>query len=320
MSGALDSAGPQAAHIAALWWWMLWVFSAVFVAVVVALLIALLRRRPPHDDLPPPSPHPELASERRASWTVIIAVVITTLVLLAFLTANAITGHRIAELAAEEGPVDIELTGYRWWWRVRYPNATPARQVVTANEIHIPVGRPILVNVRSVDVIHSFWIPALHGKRDLIPGHPTSIWLKADRRGTYEGQCAEFCGLQHAHMRLLVIAEPEEKFEAWLEAQRQTARAPAEEIAQRGLEVFETGPCALCHSIKGTQASGQVAPDLTHFASRITIAAGTLPNTPGHLAGWIVDPQHIKPGAAMPANSLSAEDLQALLAYLGGLT
>jgi cytochrome c oxidase subunit 2 len=235
-----------------------------------------------------------------------------------FLVANVVTGHRLALLASDNA-LTIRLTGYRWWWKVQYPDATAAREVTTANEIHIPVGRPVLINTYSQDVIHSFWVPPLNGKRDLIPGKPSALWLQADQPGRFEGQCAEFCGLQHAHMRLLVIAEPEEQFEKWLEAQRQPAGAPAGALAERGLRVFETGPCALCHSIRGTQASGQVAPDLTHFASRATIAAGTLPNSPGHLAAWIVDPQHIKPGNAMPANSLSPEDLHGLLAYLGGL-
>jgi cytochrome c oxidase subunit 2 len=192
--------------------------------------------------------------------------------------------------------------------------------VVTANEIHIPVGRPVLINTHSQDVIHSFWMPELHGKRDLIPGHPSAIWLQADRPGVFQGQCAEFCGLQHAHMRLIVVAEPEETFQAWLEAQRQSAQPPRDPLAERGMHVFVSGPCALCHAIRGTDAAGHVAPDLTHIASRATLAAGTLPNTPGHLAGWIIDSQSVKPGNAMPSMSLSPEDLQALLAYLGNLT
>jgi cytochrome c oxidase subunit 2 len=216
--------------------------------------------------------------------------------------------------------VTIKLTGYRWWWKIEYSDPSPHKHVITANEIHIPVGRPVLINTHSQDVIHSFWIPELHGKNDLIPGHPSAIWLQADRPGIFEGQCAEFCGLQHAHMRLLVVAEPEQKFQEWLDGQRQPARPPGDPVAQRGMQVFVTGPCALCHSVRGTDAAGQVAPDLTHLGSRATLAAGTLPNSPGHLGGWIVDPQSVKPGNAMPSMSLSPEDLQALLAYLGGLT
>ena len=316
---ALIAAGPQAAHIAGLWWLMFWICLAVLLLVASALLIAVLRARVRGAAI---VAEPQLDTDRRLEhrigWTVVTCVVATIMVLFIFLVASAVTGHRLALLASDNA-LTIRLTGYRWWWKVQYLDPTPARAVVTANEIHIPVGRPILINTQSQDVIHSFWVPALHGKKDLVPGHPSSIWIQADRPGRYEGQCAEFCGLQHAHMRLIVIAEPQEKFDAWMEAQRQPAKPPVDPLAQRGLNVFITGPCALCHAIRGTDAAGQVAPDLTHLASRVTIGAGTLPNSAGNLAGWIIDSQHIKPGNAMPPNSLSAEDLRGLLAYLGGL-
>jgi cytochrome c oxidase subunit II len=314
---ALNPAGPQAAHIAALWWFMLWVSVAVLTLVTVALLIALFRSATRNSEsavITTPEPPPD----RSTGIIVGICVAATGIILIVFLTASVVTGHRIAQLASDQG-LTIKLTGYRWWWKVEYPNPEAAKTLTTANEIHIPVGRPVLINTYSQDVIHSFWIPALHGKRDLIPGNPSAIWLQADQPGVFEGQCAEFCGFQHAHMRLVLVAEPEEKFQQWLEAQRQPSRAPENSMAQRGQEIFMSGPCALCHSIRGTDANGQVAPDLTHLAGRLKIAAGTLPNTPGHLAGWIVDSQHIKPGNAMPPTSLSADDLQALLAYLRGL-
>ena len=312
---ALDPAGPQAGHIAALWWFMLWVCIAVLTLVTIALLIALFRARTT-DSVAVTTPEPP--PDRRTGIIVGICVAATSIILIVFLTASVVTGHRIAQLASDQG-LTIKLTGYRWWWKVEYPDAEAAKTLTTANEIHIPVGRPVLINTYSQDVIHSFWIPALQGKRDLIPGNPSAIWLQADQPGIFEGQCAEFCGFQHAHMRLVLVAEPEEKFQQWLEAQRQPSRAPANSLAQRGQEIFVTGPCALCHSIRGTDANGQVAPDLTHLAARLKIAAGTLPNTPGHLAGWIVDSQHIKPGTAMPPTSLPADDLEALLAYLRGL-
>jgi cytochrome c oxidase subunit 2 len=211
------------------------------------------------------------------------------------------------------------VTGHQWWWDVRYDAHVPAHRVRTANEIHIPVGQPILLKLRTSDVIHSFWVPSLHGKRDLIPGQTNTLWLQADRPGTYRGQCAEFCGHQHAHMGLLVVAEPPERFAGWQERQRQPAAEPADALARRGREVFVAGPCALCHAVRGTEAAAEVAPDLTHLGSRLTIAAATLANTPGHLAGWIVDPQRLKPGSHMPPMSLAADDLQALLAYLGSL-
>jgi cytochrome c oxidase subunit 2 len=320
MEGALDPAGTQAALIASLWWLMFEVCLGVLLLVTAILLIALYRARRRRADAPfmgfvAPDPR----RERRIGKAVIGAVAATAMILIVFLAAGTLAGHRLARLASDDA-VTIKLTGYRWWWKVEYPDASPSNHVVTANEIHIPVGRPVLINTHSQDVIHSFWIPALAGKRDLIPGHPSAIWLQADRPGTFEGQCAEFCGLQHAHMRLLVVAEPEEKFQAWVDSQRKPAEAPADPMARRGMEVFVTGPCALCHSIRGTEAAGQVAPDLTHLASRAKLAAGTLPNTPGHLGGWIINSQSVKPGNAMPAVSLSPEDLQALLAYLGGLT
>ena len=314
---ALNPAGPQAGHIAALWWFMLWVSVAVLTLVTVALLIALFRSATRNSEsavITTPEPPPD----RSTGIIVGICVAATGIILIVFLTASVVTGHRIAQLASDQG-LTIKLTGYRWWWKVEYPNPEAAKTLTTANELHIPVGRPVLINTYSQDVIHSFWIPALHGKRDLIPGNPSAIWLQADQPGVFEGQCAEFCGFQHAHMRLVLVAEPEEKFQQWLEAQRQPSRAPENSMAQRGQEIFVSGPCALCHSIRGTDANGQVAPDLTHLAGRLKIAAATLPNTPGHLAGWIVDSQHIKPGNAMPPTSLSADDLQALLAYLRGL-
>jgi len=313
----LEAAGPQAGRIAALWWLMFWVCLAILVLVTLALLIALYRARAKDAGAAPLLPL-DPARERGTARTVIACVAVSAVVLFVFLAASVVTGHRMALLTSDNA-VKIKLTGYRWWWKVEYSDPSPAKLVITANEIHIPVGRPVLINTYSHDVIHSFWVPALHGKKDLIPGNPSALWLRADEPGVFEGQCAEFCGLQHAHMRLVVVAEPEEKFQAWLEAERQPARAPEDPDARRGQEVFVTGPCALCHSIRGTGAAGQVAPDLTHLASRRTLAAGTLPNTRGHLAGWIIDSQHVKPGNAMPSTSLSAEDLQALLAYLGGL-
>jgi cytochrome c oxidase subunit 2 len=176
-----------------------------------------------------------------------------------------------------------------------------------------------LFRLSSQDVIHSFWAPNLHGKRDLIPGHETTLWVQADRPGVFRGQCAEFCGHQHAHMAFVVVAETPEQFVAWLDRQRQSVRPPTDELRQRGQAVFVTGACALCHNIQGTDASGQVAPDLTHVASRQTLAAGTVPNTRGYLAGWVLDPQTVKPGAKMPPTQLTSEELHALLAYLEGL-
>jgi cytochrome c oxidase subunit 2 len=176
-----------------------------------------------------------------------------------------------------------------------------------------------MLKVTASDVIHSFWVPNLGGKIDLIPGRTNLRRLRASRAGTYRGQCAEFCGLQHAHMALTVVAEPLESFEAWRRAQRQPAREPTEAAPRQGRDVFLSLPCALCHSIRGTTAGGRVGPDLTHLKSRLTLAAGTLPNTRGHLAAWILDPQSVKPGDHMPMNGLSADEIQSVLSFLDTL-
>ena len=182
------------------------------------------------------------------------------------------------------------------------------------------MGRPVELLLTSADVIHSLWVPELHGKRDLIPAYGRRLRIQADHAGIYRGQCAEFCGYQHAKMGLLIIAEPEPVFAAWQNVQRQSARTPSNELEARGQQVFLSGTCVMCHTVQGTPAGGKVAPDLTHLAGRRTLASGTLPNTRGDLAAWILDPQTIKPGTNMPANPMSPQDLEALLAYLRSLT
>jgi len=311
---ALSSHGVQAARIEDLWWLMFWVCSAVFVLVMVATGIAITRRRDPAG---PPGPIPP-ASSLRMTRVVAGAVGVTVLVLFVLLVASVSTGRAVASLSEGGGP-SIKVTGHQWWWEVEYEHPTPSRIVTTANEIHIPVGRAIKLELSSQDVIHSFWVPNLHGKQDLIPGHANDLWIRADRPGVYRGQCAEFCGLQHAHMGLLVIAEPQDRFDAWYRSQLQTSALPATPSQQHGRQLVESGPCALCHTIQGTQAGGKLGPDLTHLASRRTIAAASLPNARGNLGGWISDPQTIKPGNRMPPVTMKSEDLQAMLDYLESL-
>jgi cytochrome c oxidase subunit 2 len=254
------------------------------------------------------------------SRAVMSGVFITIVILFVLLIASFMTGRALYSIAAtDNSQLTVEITGHQWWWEVKYDNHTPSQIVTTANEIHIPVGRPVLFKLTSQDVIHSFWIPNLHGKTDLIPGHVTDTWIRADRTGTYRGQCAEFCGHQHAHMAFTVVVETSEQFEAWYVAQLNPAPQPATTIQARGQQVFLTSPCIMCHKIQGTDAGGAVGPDLTHIASRPTIAAGTLENTRDHLASWVVDSQAIKPGNRMPQNNLEAQDLQALLDYLQSL-
>jgi cytochrome c oxidase subunit 2 len=218
-----------------------------------------------------------------------------------------------------QNPVTIEMVGHQWWWEIHYPNPDASMYVVTANEVHVPVKTPVVMLTSSRDVIHSFWAPNVQGKRDLIPGYQTAIWFQADQEGTYRGQCAEFCGHQHAHMAFYIIAESADKFHAWIEQQRKSASDPRDPIAKRGRDIFLNGPCIMCHTIRGTVAGSRVGPDLTHLATRKTIAAGTLPNTAGSLAGWISNSQSVKPGNRMPPITLPAQDLQVLIKYLQSL-
>jgi cytochrome c oxidase subunit 2 len=210
----------------------------------------------------------------------------------------------------------IFVIGHQWWWEVRYPGTT----AVTANEIHIPVRTPVRVKVRSDDVIHSFWVPRLNRKIDVLPGRTNAIELYADATGRYRGQCAEFCGLQHAHMGLWVYADPPAEFRRWLAAESKPAAAPSGALARAGRDEFLDGACANCHQIRGTSASGDVGPDLTHVAGRQTLAALTIPNQTSYLHDWIRDSQRFKPGNQMPSfGELSEQQLRSLVAYLEGL-
>lgn len=305
---ALDRASPQAASITVLHWFIFGICVAVFVLVLTFLAAALARGRPA----------PSHAEERRRMLVVAAATGLSTLLLLVMLVASVVTGRAIATPAGRDA-LEIEVTGHQWWWEIRYPSSVPADTVTTANEIHVPMDRAVRLRLTSTDVIHSMWIPNLNGKRDLIPGRTTFLTFRARRPGTFAGRCAEFCGYQHAKMGLLVVVQAPGDFAAWLEGQRHPSVEPSEAALEHGREVFLQGPCSACHTIRGTSAFGRKAPDLTHLASRSTIAAGTLPNTTGHLAGWVVDAQRIKPGNRMPPNFLASVDLLDLVAYLRSL-
>jgi cytochrome c oxidase subunit II len=312
VQSAVDAAGPEAARIEWLWWVFFWVSVVVWVAVVVVLAGAIIRGRRQRE-------LPAAAVADRAMRPVVIgATALTVLILFGLLGASIGTGRSLSRLD-RQAAVTIGINARQWWWEATYEDGTPSEWFTTANELHIPVGQPVIVRGTSSDVIHSFWVPNLHGKVDLIPGRNNLRWIQADVAGTYRGQCAEFCGLQHARMALTVVAEPMEKFEAWRRAQRQPAREPQDETQRRGRAVFESATCVMCHTVRGTAAAGRVAPDLTHLKSRLTLAAGTLPNTRGHLAGWILDPQSVKPGNHMPPSGLASDEVQALLAYLDSL-
>jgi cytochrome c oxidase subunit II len=300
----LDPRGPGASHIANLWWFLFVVGGAVTLVVLALLAVALVRGRRRTADEPPPD---------ATNFVVVGGIVIPATILVA---AFAMTIWTDLQLRAS-GPeaLRIEVVGHQFWWEVHYPE----QEIRTANEIHIPVGQPVEILVNPADVIHSFWVPQLHGKIDMIPGKTNTLRLQADEPGEYRGICAEFCGLAHAHMHFLVIAEPADEFPAWVENQQLAAAEPNSEILVRGQQLFLGSACVYCHAVRGTTASSDFGPDLTHLASRRTLAAGIIENNRGNLAAWIVDPQTIKPGNAMPGIDMDSEDLQALVTYLESL-
>jgi cytochrome c oxidase subunit 2 len=313
----LQPAGPQAGHIHALWLLLLGVCSVVFVAVIAALIVAL-RRAPRATATTPADTGALMRDERSTRRVVATAVGVSAVLLVALFGATVVVDRALAQLPLADA-LHITLTGHQWWWEATYDDPQPANVFSTANELHIPVGRPVILSLEASDVIHSIWVPNLHGKKDLIPGRTATLALRADAPGTYAGECAEFCGYQHAKMTLLIVAEPAAGYAQWVARARAPATPPADAAALRGQQVFLQASCALCHAIGGTPANGRQAPDLTHVASRQRLAAGALPNEPSALAAWIADPQHIKPGAKMPAHALAPADMQALLAYLGSL-
>ena len=246
------------------------------------------------------------------------ALAATVVILLVFFGYDLSVGRTLSPPPTKRA-LTIEVTGHQWWWEAQYADTSAHGRFTTANELHVPVGRPVLFLLSASDVIHSMWVPNLGGKKDLIPGYTQSMWFQADTPGVYRGQCAEFCGLQHAKMAMLIVAEPAAQYDRWVASQRASAQTPTDSVERRGRDVFMTTTCVMCHAIEGTEAGSHNGPDLTHLASRRTIAAGSLPNSRGALAGWIVDPQSIKPGSHMPPNTLPAKDLDALLTYLQSL-
>jgi cytochrome c oxidase subunit 2 len=310
----LDPAGPSNRSINHLFWAMLIVASLVWLAVVIAAFAATLRRRRgTREDLEPIVTAPN--DEHRRHTSVVTGLVAgTVLILLLFLIYDFTLGRALAERPART--LTIELIGHQWWWEVQYQDPDPSKILVDANELHIPAGEPVQVKLTSRDVIHSFWVPNIIGKRDLIPGYTSSLFLNADKPGVYRAQCAEFCGAEHAKMALTVVVHPRADFAAWLAEARAPAAEPNDSSAKEGEKVFLAGPCSSCHAIAGLPAYGTVGPNLTHLASRRTIGAGTLPNSRGNLGGWVVDPQSIKPGVRMPSNEIAAKDLRNLIDYL----
>ena len=314
IQSALDPAGPQAAQIHGLWHLFLWVCAAVYAITIAFFVLALIKGRRRVE------PVTDAANERRMTIWVSTGAGLTLVTLLGLLVSDFAAGHTIGTLGANgSAKLEIEVTGHQWWWEVTYPHQEPDKIIKTANEIHIPTGRPILVRVATRDVIHSVWMPNLHGKRDLIPGRVNKFWIQADRAGVFRGQCAEYCGMQHANMALVVVAESPEDFDRWQEHQRTPAPDPKTPEQLRGRQAFLSLPCVNCHAITGTDAYATLGPDLTHLATRTTLAAGTLINNKGNLSGWILNAPAIKPGNQMPANVMEAQQLNDVVAYLESL-
>lgn len=303
----LDPGGPVAGRLADFSWFIMGLGTVIYVAVMVFLFFALFRRR-----TPTAAADPMAAGAGERTRFLIWAGIIGPGVVLIVIFALSIRLMDLLAMPAEADEIQIHVTGRQWWWEVTYPDA----QVITANEIHLPVGQPVRLHLASEDVIHNFWVPELHGKMDMVPGQTNAFWLQADQAGEYRGMCAEFCGTQHGKMALIVVAESAEEFAAWLDQQQQPAPVPTAALTQYGQQVFLSSSCVYCHRIAGTNANARVGPDLTHIASRRTLGAGAVENNLGNLAGWILNPHSIKPGNLMPASDIPGDELQAMLAYL----
>lgn len=307
-------AGPAAEQLEHLNFFVTILF--LMVAVVVLGLIVFVASRPRgslgwHEPIDIGGGHSWVTIGGFAVPAVILAVVFIT-------GMNGMTKFPLE--GGSRRPAEIRIVGHQWWWEVEYLSAEPDLMLTTANEIHIPAGRPVDIDLTSYDVIHSFWVPELHGKVDLIPSQMNRIQVEAARPGTYRGQCAEYCGEQHAHMILTVVAQPVEEYNAWLAHQRQEAAEPVTPEEKLGQSLFLSRPCVTCHTIRGTHARSDVGPDLTHVGSRLKIAANMLDNNPANLAAWVTHAQSLKPGAKMPnITAFKGDELQALVAYLSSL-
>lgn len=304
VQSALAPVGDQAAAIEGVWDLMLWICVPVYVLVLLALGLSLWRRRGGHT----------LEGDRRIA-TGLTAFIVLVSGLLTVLTASSYVADRRLHAPVAD-PVNVRITAKQWWWQVEYLDADPSKQFTTANELHLPVDRPARIELRTSDVIHSLWIPVFAGKEDLIPGRANTIVMTPRKAGTYRGQCAEFCGLQHANMALDVQVDSASAFAAWKAHQLAPATAPSTPTASAGMHAFTATACAMCHAISGTDAGGITGPNLTHLASRRSLAAGALPLNRGTLAAWIVDPQRHKPGTNMPAVALQPQQLADIVDYL----
>lgn len=304
--GALRPAGPDAELLHGLFWVMLGLGLVVFVLVMMAFVRAARADGSELDD----------DEQRRRSTRLVVGggIVLPIVVLVPLTVTMMAVGSRLAPRLGDA--YEIEVTSHQFWWEVHYPETG----MVTANEIHIPVDTRVRLLLETDDVIHSFWVPQLAGKIDMIPGQTTEVVIEADDVGAHLGICAEFCGVQHARMRFEVIVHERNDFRRWLDAQTADAAPPVGEAARRGMAVFAERGCAACHAVRGTDAVGDLGPDLTHLASRRSLGALTVPNRRGHLGGWIIDSQAVKPGNLMPPVPMPSEQLLDLIVYLEGLS
>lgn len=306
----LNPGGPAAHSISRLSWIVFLIFLVVTVVMWGLIAWIAVRHQGTFEH------HASVDAEGGVSWILMGGVVVPFVILTVIFILNVDT---LSGFPMHDGEVkpEIRVVGHQWWWEIQYLSDDPSQQFTTANEIHIPAGKMVDVELVSHDVIHSFWVPRLHGKEDLIPGQPNTIRIRADQPGTFRGQCAEFCGEEHAHMVILVVAQTPDDFDAWKQKQLQPAVQPTDAEAQHGEQLFLSGPCALCHTVRGIGAGGSVAPDLTHLASRRGLAANTLVNDTANLEAWITHAQSLKPGAKMPdLAEFNGEDLRSLVAYL----
>jgi cytochrome c oxidase subunit 2 len=320
----LDAKGPGEARIVALWWFMFGVSVFVIGLVTVLIVVGVFPRRRHH----------RAEIDETPGWAK--ALIVGVGLVFSVIVLTVLWVWTLGTMHAQSAPprparIDITVTGYEWWWQVDYPSLG----ITTANDIHIPTGQAVRVTLTTQDVLHSLWVPQLQGKTDLVAGHVNKTWWQADHAGVYRGQCAEYCGLQHANMAFYVVAESPADFQAWVDQERQPAGAPSDSNLAHGRDVFLSQPCVACHSIRGVSeatpgtsleqfglnfpSTAVIGPDLTHFGSRLSIGAGAAPNNEGHLGGWIVDSQGIKPGNHMPPIELPAKDLQDLIDYLESL-
>lgn len=304
----LTSSGVQGREVMPLLW-ASGLFSLVMTLAIGILVVAGCFRGRARGNEVPPAARPEAG----LSW-IAGGVAFTVVGLLVFMVWTVRDMAAIAS-APSEPQLTIEVRAHQWWWEFRYLDKDPSRIFTTANELHIPVGQPVLFRLVGTDVIHSFWIPQLGGKTDAIPGQTNITWLEAHTPGAYRGQCAEYCGAQHAHMALIAYADLPKDFAAWWAEQLRPAVPPVSPETRQGAADFLTR-CGACHTLRGTAAGGRLGPDLTHIMSRHTLAAGTLPNTVAYLSGWISNPQTVKPDAQMPNLDLSGPELASIRSYL----